>query len=159
MATKFTISQEQGVYLDCDKAYLPHIPGIYVVYSCDYDSSSGIAEIKDVLYIGETQNVNERHNGTPDHPKQHEHYEDFVRKAGGVEHVCYGIVPMEDYSDDTRVWIQDAMIFRQKPQINSGPEKYHYNHPAIDLTLQNFPNCWKTFHIFMPYDYGDEVGL
>ena len=159
MATKFTITQEQGFYLERDKITLPHIPGIYVVYRCDYDSSSGILEIKDVLYIGETQNVHKRHNGTPDHPKQHEHYEDFVREAGGADHVCYGVVPMEDYSDDNRIWIQDAMIFRQKPPINSGAEKDHYNHPAINLTLQNFPNCWKTFHVFMPFDYGDEVGL
>lgn len=159
MATKFSIRQEPGFYLNRDKSTLPQVPGIYVVYKCNYDPYIDRVDIIEPLYIGETQNIHERHNGTPEHPTNHEHYEDFVREAGGAEHICYGVVPMEEYSDEERKWIQDAMIIRQNPTINNGPEKYHYSHPAIDLTLQGFPNCWKTFHIFMPFNNSSEFEL
>lgn len=159
MATKFSIRQEPGFYLDRDKATMPKVPGIYVVYKCNYDPYTDRVEVIEPLYIGETQNIHERHKGNPEYPANHEHYDDFVREAGGADHICYGVVPMEEYSDEERKWIQDAMIFHQKPPVNAGPEKENYYHPVIDLTLQCFPNCWKTFHILIPFNNREEIVL
>lgn len=147
MTTKFTIKQEPGFYLDRDKAYLPKISGIYIVYKCYYDAFLDTVDVKEVLYIGESENICERHNGTPEQPLKHEHYGDFVKMAGDSSNICYGIVPMEKYSDDERRWIQDAMIYSQKPEINVCEEKEHYSHPTVDITMKGFPDCWNSFHI------------
>ncbi len=143
MPKNFKIQQEPGFYLDQDKATLPEVPGIYIVYKCDYDSFHDRVDVKEPLYIGESHNIRERHNGTPDHQSQHDHYDDFVREAGGEGHICYGIVPMEDFSDEERKMIQDAMIFTEKPSLNDSYQKdYYYNSP-INLTLLGFPNSWN----------------
>lgn len=143
MPNNFKITQSPGFYLDRDKATLPEVPGIYVVYKCDYDSYTDQVDVKEPLYIGESENIRERHNGTPDHPSKHDHYDDFVRAAGGEGHICYGIVSMPEFSDADRKWIQDAMIFSERAPLNEGSEKTHYSHPSIHLTLLNFPNSWK----------------
>ncbi len=88
MPTNFKIKQSPGFYLDRDKATLPAVPGIYVVYKCDYDSFHDRVDVKEPLYVGETQNIRERHNGTPVHPKIHERDEDFIREAEGEGHIC-----------------------------------------------------------------------
>lgn len=150
MSKKFSIQQEPGFYLDLHKATMPSVPGIYVVYKCNYDSFMDTVDIKEILYIGETQNIYARHNGTPGHPSKHEDYNEFVSKAGGADHVCYGVIPMDEYSEEYRKWIQDAMIFSQHPPLNKGAEKNVYPHPPIDLFLNGFPYCWKTYHIHLP---------
>ena len=147
MSTKFSIYQEPGFYLDRDKATLPHIAGIYVVYRCNYDSFMDVVDVKEVLYIGESHNIYERHNGTTDFPTKHENYKDFVDMAGGVDHVCYAVIPKEEYSDEERKWIQDALIFSQQPSINKDTEKNDYSHLPVDLLLIGFPDCWYIHHI------------
>ncbi len=148
MPNNLTLQQEPGFYLDRDKATLPEVPGIYVVYKCDYDSFHDRVDVKEPLYIGESENIRARHNGTPDHPTKHEHCEDFVRAAGGEGHICYGIVSMPEFSAEDRKMIQDAMIFIEKPPLNEVPEKTNYSHSPIQLILLGFPNSWKHPKIF-----------
>ncbi len=147
MAKRFTLQQEQGFYLDRDKTSMPKVPGIYVVYKCDYDSYSDTVDVIEPLYVGETANIFECHNGTIEKPIFHEHYDDFMKRANGSCHICYGVVPMEEYSEEDRKWIKDVMIFCEKPQINVGEEKEYYLQPSIDLSLNGFPPCWKALHI------------
>lgn len=149
MVTKFIIQQEPGFYLDRDRATMPKCQGIYVVYRCDYNSYYDTVDVKEVLYIGESLNIHEHHNGTPDYPRRHELYEEFVDKAGGSEHVCYGVIPMNEFSDEERKWIQVAMIFCQKPPIN-GEGKENYTHSAADIEIKGLPGCWRSFHISLP---------
>ncbi len=149
MRKTIKIQQEPGFYLDRDKATLPEIPGIYVVYKCEYDSFHDSVAIKEPLYVGETQNIRERHNGTPEHPKKHERYDDFVKEAGGEGHLCYGIVPLQEFSDEERKWIQDAMIFSEKPLLNEGEEKDNYYHSPISLQIFGFPSSWKSTRIIL----------
>ena len=150
MSKKFSIQQEPGFYLDRDKSTMPRISGIYVVYRCNYDSFMDVVDVKEVLYIGESKNINVRHNGTPDHPSEHEHYDEFAKQAGGANSLCYSVIPLEEYSEEERIWIQDAMIFSQQPPLNKGAEKTDYSHLPIDLSLNAFPDCWKTHHIQLP---------
>ena len=147
MSKKFSIQQEAGFYLDRHKATMPSVAGIYVVYKCNYDPFMDTVDVKEVLYIGETLNIHARHNGTSAHPSKHEQYDEFISKAGGADHVCYGVIPMEEYSEDDRKWILDTMIFFQKPLLNNGVEKSSYSYPYIDLSLNGFPYCWKSFRI------------
>lgn len=149
MVTKFTIKQEPGFYLDKDKATMPKCSGIYVVYKCDYNSYYDTVDIDEILYIGESQNIYECFNGTKDNPNTHECYNDFVEKAGGAQHICYGIIPVNEYPEEQRGWIQDALIYSQKPIINALKKKKNYPHPAVEITLKEFPDCWNTSHIFL----------
>ncbi len=143
MPQTIKIQQEPGFYLDRDRATLPEVPGIYVVYKCDYDSFHDRVDVKEPLYVGETQNIRERHNGTTEHPAKHEHYNDFIKEAGGEGHICYGVVPMPEFSEEDRKWIQDAMSFSEKPPLNEGSEKDNYSHASVHLLIEGFPTCWK----------------
>ncbi len=143
MPQTIKIQQEPGFYLDRDRATLPEVPGIYVVYKCDYDAFHDRVDVKEPLYIGESQNIRESHNGTPDHPAKHEHYDDFVKEAGGEGHICYGIVPMPEFTDADRKRIQAAMIFSEKPSLNEAEAKDNYSQADIHLLIEGFPNCWK----------------
>lgn len=149
------MSLEDGFCMDEHRDTLPAIAGIYVVYSCDYDSDANEVVFKDILYIGETKNIHERHNGTPDKPKLHEHYNDFVKEAGGKNHVCYRVIPYNGSGDD-REWLQYALIHVQQPPINT-VGKDHYNFPAAEVKLEGDPACWKKTHFSHPLDYGDEI--
>lgn len=147
MATKFKIQQEQGFYLDRDKASMPNVPRIYVVYRCEYDSYTDTVNVKAPLFIGESQDIRALLNATP---KDKNHYEDLIKEAGGVDHICYGVVQMPRYSEENRKLIRDAMIFLQKPSLNAKASKGKYTHPPIELTLEGFPKCWETTHILLP---------
>ena len=150
MHTKFCIQQEPGFYLNRDKATIPPIIGIYIVYKGSYDSFMDTVNIIDVLYIGEANNIKESHNGTLFKPSNHERYDEFVRQAGGANCICYGVIPMEEHTDNERKWIKDAMIYSQQPPLNIGIEKTNYSHPPIDLYLNGLPDCWRNHHIQLP---------
>lgn len=150
MITKFTIQQEPGFYLDRDKATMPECSGVYIVYRCDYESYNDIVNLDEVLYIGESQNIYKHFNDGQNNPTWHKHYDDLVKKAGGANHLCYGIVPMNMYQKEQREWIRDALVFYQKPILNSEDKKERYLHPEVEIIIKDFPDCWNTSHIFLP---------
>lgn len=150
MSSKFSIQQEPGFYLDQDKSSMPAVPGIYVVYRCNYDSFMDTVDVKEILYIGESRNVNACLNGTTDHSSEYEYYDEIAKQAGRANSICYGMIPMQEYSDEERKWIKDAMIYSQQPPLNKGIEKSNYSHCSIDLSLNVFPNCWEIQHILLP---------
>lgn len=151
---EFTIHHEPGFILDKNRYSMGKYPGIYIVYKCDYDKQNDTVNVKEVLYIGETEDLFKRHNSEI----PHEHYNDFVKYAGGKEHLCYGIIPLPCHSDEDRKTIEAAMIHIQRPQINTD-HKNHYTKPASDITMTGGPDCWKTKHFIHPFDYGDEIIL
>lgn len=150
---KFNIHHEEGYILEKDKEALQPYPGIYVVYKCDYNPHDRTVDIKDILYIGEAENIFKRHNSdTP-----HEHLEDFKRYAGGEEHVCYGEILLQDMSEEDRKTIEAAMIHIQQPLINWS-STFHYTKPASDILMTGGPDCWKRKHFIHPINNGDEIG-
>lgn len=151
---KFGIQHKPGYTLERNKHGLSKASGIYVVYKCDYDSLKDRVDVKEVIYIGESQNIYDRHI-----TNKHEHYEDFVREAGGKEHICYGEILLPDVSDEDRKTIEAAMIHRQKPKVNDEKHKAHYAKPASDITMTGGPDCWKTKHFIHEHDGDDEIGF
>ena len=149
---KFNLLHEDGYYLDRNKQGLSKLPGIYIVYKCDNNSQDDTVDIKEILYIGETENIFERHNSsTP-----HEHYDDFVKHAGGKDHICYGEILLPDVSEEERQIIEAALIHMQQPPINKTNQE-HYNKPASEVTINGGPDCWESKHFIHPVDYGDEL--
>lgn len=153
--TKFELNHE-GYYRDCNRGNLPAVAGIYIVYRCIPNKTNNTIDIKEILYIGETENMRKRHNGTAGKPSKHEHYDDFVKEAGGEENICYGWIPLPKYSEEERKWIQDALIHMQQPPVNDA-SKQHYNHPAAEIRIYGAPDVWKMKHFAHPFNYSDEL--
>ena len=151
---KFEIHHESGYILDKNKNGLSKSAGIYIVYKCDYNSFNDSVNVKEVLYIGETGNIYGRHV-----TNTHEHYDDFIKYAGGKEHICYGEILLPNLSDDDRKMIEAAMIHVQKPVINDENDKKHYTKSASDIIMSGGPDCWKTKHFIHPFHKGDEIGM
>lgn len=143
MQKKFKIKHEQGIYLDHDKSTLPYIPGLYVAYRCDYDSFTDMVDLKETLYIGESDNIHSSLNSSPNNPMSQDLYNNFVEKAGGKEHLGYGVIPMQGYTADERRMIKDTLISQQGPLINSETEKGEIHTSAIELIMEDFPNGWN----------------
>lgn len=154
---KFEINHE-GYCKDCFRCKLPAVAGIYIVYKCIPNKANNTIDIKDILYIGETENIRKRHNGTAGKPEKHEHYDDFVDAAGGEENVCYGWIPLSNNTEEERKWIQDALIHMQQPPINDA-SKLHYNHLAAEIRIYGAPDEWKMKHFAHPFDYSDELEI
>lgn len=140
--------------MDNNKAGISSCPGIYVVYRCDYDPFVDMIDVKEVIYIGETDDIYKRHNSSG----PHEHYEDFKRYAGGKEHICYGEILLPDLSEDDRKIIEAAMIHIEKPEINTD-YKDHYTKPASYVRMTGGPDCWERNVFIHPRDNGDETAI
>ena len=152
---KFEVTIEPGYIREKYKIGLPAIAGIYVVYKCDYNPQSDTIDIKEILYIGETQNIHERHNGTKEEPTVHEHLEDFRREAKGDEHICYGVIPFKGSAYE-REWLEASLIHFQQPDINTD-HKDHYGYPAAEVKIYGDTSGWRSSNFAHPFDYGDEV--
>jgi len=152
---KFELNHE-GYILESNRQRLPKVARIYIVYKCFYNSLFDTVDVKDILYIGETENIYERHNDTPSSPGLHEHHSDFIKEAGGEGNVCYGWFPTEGMTADERKWVQDVLIHMQQPPINTDA-KDHYNHPAVEIKIHGVPDAWKMSHFAHPFNYSDEI--
>lgn len=149
----FNIQHEPGYILYRNKHDLHQCQGIYIVYKCDYNTQNDSVDIKDILYIGQTDNIFERHNNPQ---KPHEHNDDFVREAGGKEHICFGEILLPDIREDDLETIEAALIHIQKPPVNTD-NKSHYTKSASDITMTGGPDCWNTKRFIHPFNNGDEI--
>ena len=99
-----------------DKAYLPTYGGIYFVYAAKVNANRKIAE-KRLLYVGESDDIYVRHNGTKDAPSYHDHYMDF-KSALQQDEVLRYLTAKYSGPEPMRRMIQDAIIYRTRPLIN-----------------------------------------
>ncbi|MDX8339763.1 hypothetical protein SLH46_11250 [Draconibacterium sp. IB214405] len=112
MAAKTFNVKIDGYWRDVNKGSIPAHSGVYFVYECTYNPSKdgkGTVTLKRLLYIGESQNVNER---IQDHEK-------YVEWANLVRHgntLCFATGPVE--SND-RIRVEAAYIFEHKPPLNT----------------------------------------
>lgn len=104
-----------------NRTVLPTYSGIYFVYAAKQDEKGGIYNER-LLYIGETDNIHKRHNGTEDKPAKHEHYDDFVRERKSDEVLKYVTAKFEG-SEENRKELQNALIFKNNPPINDKSTK------------------------------------
>ena len=123
------------------KTNLPSYSGIYFVYAAKENEKDEVCDER-LLYIGETDNIYERHNGTKDKPAKHEHYQDFIKSLRQDEVLKYVTVKYTG-SDDNRKEIQNALIFKNNPPIN---EKSTKSYEGEDMIVQ----FSTTFNIIPP---------
>lgn len=101
-----------GYYRDCNKSGLPEKTGIYCVYKCKYNHKEKTLYDLSLLYIGESENINERHK-----ENKHEHYDDFCSYLGNNETLCYSYALVSD--DGDRMQCEAALIYKMQPPINT----------------------------------------
>lgn len=113
-----------------NRTVLPEYGGIYFVYAATLSEKREVCNER-LLYIGETDNVNKRHNGTEEKPAKHEHYDDFLKelqKGEVLQYVTAEVKGTEKYRKE----IQNALIFRNNPPVNSVSTK---TYGGEDMTI------------------------
>jgi excinuclease UvrABC nuclease subunit len=98
----------QGYIRDENKDSLPSYSGIYMVYRCTYDSENKTVSLKELIYIGQAENIHDRINN-------HDKYNDFKGALQTDEQICYSYAEVS--KDDLDV-VENALVFAQKPKLN-----------------------------------------
>lgn len=70
------------------KENLPTYAGLYYVFATKLTAEGKLIG-KRLIYIGETDNIHKRHNGTKKEPKEHEHLQDFKDELKDEEVLRY----------------------------------------------------------------------
>ena len=88
---------------------LPTQSGIYCIYSCLFNKEADTVSLKKLLYIGESQDVNDR-------IKNHEKWKKWESKLSGNQEICisYALV-----SSSKRLRAEAALIYNHKPPVNT----------------------------------------
>ncbi len=122
MAEKSISITLDGYWRDQHKASLPAKSGIYCVYECTHNVQSNTVSLNKLIYIGESDDVNNR-------VANHEKQQDWLNHVGKGNELCYsfGGVGTTD-----RERAEAAMIFKHKPPVN---DEYKYSFPFDKTTL------------------------
>lgn len=95
----------EGYYRDPQS--LPTYKGVYFVYRATYDSSANTVSLKELLYIGEAENIHHR-------VTTHNRFEDWKRKLRAGEILCWS----QCAEAIDRKTLEAALIFKHKPPLN-----------------------------------------
>lgn len=121
-----------GYFRECKKSSLPEKAGIYCVYTCKYNKRENTVSDLFLLYIGESENINERHKDN-----KHEHYEDFCSYLDADETLCYSYALVQNEVDRKRC--ESALIYEIQPPINEqSTETFNYPKTHITTSGKNF---------------------
>lgn len=96
----------QGYYLKRES--LPSLPGIYCVYRCAVNRDKKTVFIKELLYIGESIDVNNR-------LENHDRFLDWQNSLGYGEVLCYSYAYV---SNIDRERAEAALIYKHQPRFN-----------------------------------------
>lgn len=95
-----------GYYIE--PKYLPEYSGIYLVYACLRDDIQKKVTLHRLLYIGQSENIKERHNN-------HNHQEKFESQLQSGESLCYSCVEVNLVDLDR---VENGLIYKYKPVVN-----------------------------------------
>lgn len=112
----------KGYRLETNKNSIPSQSGIYCVYSCTYNENKNTVSIKELLYIGESEDLHRRISN-------HDRLDDWEKKLSSTETLCYSFALI---NGDDRIRAEAALIFKHKPPMN---EEYLNNFPYNDTTM------------------------
>lgn len=121
-----TISLEfEGYWREINKGSVPAQSGIYCVYACTYNQSKDTVTLRELIYVGESENVRDR-------LANHERLPDWQKRLKVGETLCYSVAAVSG-SDRNRA--EAAVIFHHKPPCNT---EYKYSFPFEATTIQTF---------------------
>lgn len=123
MVKKYEIEFD-GYWTDAGKENIPTESGIYCVYSYLHNTETGKGTIKNLIYIGQAEDVNSR-------LANHEKLEKWKAQLNEGEKLCYsfGAVPKGDLDR-----CESALIFYHQPPVNIEYKK-EFNSPETSIVL------------------------
>lgn len=122
----------EGYWREVNKNGIPAKAGVYLVYRCIYDAKSNTVRLKDIIYIGQAENVHDRIAG-------HDKLNDFNAQLQRGEELCYSFAKVS--SSDLDI-VENALIYAQKPVLNDNL-KNSFNHGAVSMKLDGRCACMK----------------
>jgi len=109
MAEQSFTQNFDGYWRESNKNGLPKQSGIYCVYECTYNESTKYVSITKLLYIGESEDVNQR-------IANHERLEDWKKQLSKGCILCYSFTPI---SSNFRTRVEAALIKAHRPICNT----------------------------------------
>ncbi|MBE6673602.1 MAG: GIY-YIG nuclease family protein [Ruminococcaceae bacterium] len=114
-----------GYWREANKKGIPDKSGIYCVYTCTYNHDTKKVTIHKLLYIGESNNVNDRINN-------HERLSDWKNALEKNQTLCYSFAPA---INPDRERAEAALIYKHKPPMNDEyVNSFTYNDTSIILS-------------------------
>ena len=107
-AQTFTIELD-GYWREANKGSIPAKSGVYCVYSCVHNANEKTVSIKKLIYIGESEDVNDRVSA-------HEKLPDWKKHLKSGEVLCYSFGGV---TATNRARCEAAIIFKHKPPENT----------------------------------------
>lgn len=98
----------EGYWLDPPKSPKLERSGVYCVYACKYSKESDKVDIRKILYIGESSDVQSR-------LQNHDRYDDWKDQLKSGEALCFSFAPVQSVD---RERAEAALIFEHQPPLN-----------------------------------------
>ena len=114
-----------GYRRDVNNAGLPTYSGIYIVYRCTFNEGKQTVSLKELLYIGKAENIQERilnHNKRPE----------FMAALIEGEQICYSYAEVKEQDLDI---VENALVYAQKPRLNEELVD-SYNHEPAQFNIE-----------------------
>ena len=115
----------RGYRRDENASGLPSYSGIYIVYTCVYNTIQKTVSLKELIYIGQARNIQER-------VCTHDMREKFLAELKNEEQLCYAYAEVD--VADLNI-IENALIFSQKPKLNSQYTR-SFNYPSSRFIVE-----------------------
>lgn len=114
----------KGYWRESNKDYIPEVSGIYLVYRCVFNPIPRTVSLRELIYIGKSNNVKRR---VSEHVTNH----DFLETVRPGEEICYSVAEVSVFD---LCLVENALIFAQKPRLNSqGKDVYVYQDSSFDV--------------------------
>lgn len=127
-----------GYWREVNKGNVPTESGIYCVYACTFNQAEKTVSIRELVYIGESDNVKERLDN-------HERLHDWKKRLKVGETLCYSVAEIGNVD---RVRAEAAMIYQHKPPCNT---EYKYSFPYPETAIKAFGKSAKLTASFTVY--------
>ena len=98
-----------GYWREPNKGSLPKESGVYCVYECTFNEAQNNISVHKLIYIGESENVNERIS-------EHERLKDWEKHVRKGNQLCYSITEVDGTN---RERVEAAYINAHKPPENT----------------------------------------
>ena len=108
--------------MEVNKNGIPDASGIYCVYACTYNAITDKVSIRELIYVGESDNIWNRISN-------HERLADWKKRLRSNETLCYSFAGV---SENDRVRAEAAVIFHHKPPCNT---EYRHSFPFDTTTV------------------------
>lgn len=105
----------QGYYRDEVRCLFPNSPGIYFVYRGVLNNVTRKCTLKELIYIGESSDLHERHN-------DHDRRPDFLASLSDGEMLFYTYA-LTNYNETERKRVEAALIYELLPPLNESNTK------------------------------------